>query len=156
MPRGKWYSLLKEKGKCTACGVRNAELDRVLCIICIEKSRERAKKYNKTVKVKQQKAAYRKAHPRKYDRERERERAYRIRQRILKLGGNKCVRCGMDDWRTLQVDHVAGGGCREARVKDLGVTLIAHMFVLGKLQVLCANCNWIKRYENSEHRQRAT
>lgn len=68
---------------------------------------------------------------------------------IEKLGG-KCVRCGFDDWRALQFDHVNGGGNRggaRGRVHYLRRLIDA---VNGELQLLCANCNCIKRYECGE------
>ena len=77
-------------------------------------------------------------------------RALRL-QVIAHLGGC-CVRCGFADWRALQVDHVLGGGLRARRE---GNVYWIYSDVLkdktGKYQLLCANCNWIKRYENDEH-----
>jgi len=77
-----------------------------------------------------------------------------LKMRVIKVLGGKCKRCGITDWRVLQVDHVNGGGTREAKVLKLKargfyqhVLKNAHS---GKYQLLCANCNWIKRYENHE------
>jgi hypothetical protein len=75
---------------------------------------------------------------------------------LLKLGG-KCVRCGFSDARALQIDHVNGGGAKEDRGRNGGSRgLILYYRVLrdtgGTFQLLCANCNWIKR---SESRQEA-
>jgi len=74
------------------------------------------------------------------------------RLRALEILGNKCVRCGFSDWRALQIDHIKGGGVREAKEHDAWYSL--QQVLRGnteKYQCLCANCNWIKKYENSEH-----
>lgn len=70
------------------------------------------------------------------------------------LLGNKCVKCGFSDRRALQIDHIKGGGIKERRI---GNTRQFHRKVLTsvkksehKYQLLCANCNWIKRFENGE------
>lgn len=69
--------------------------------------------------------------------------------------GGRCVRCGFSDIRALQVDHVNGHGRRElATVTSRNAyykTVLAHP---ERYQLLCANCNWIKRAENAEHRWR--
>ena len=74
------------------------------------------------------------------------------RRKVLELLGNKCVKCGFTDIRALQVDHIDGGGAKEKRLLK---TLPMYRKILktkGKgYQLLCANCNWIKRYENGEH-----
>lgn len=72
-----------------------------------------------------------------------------------KLGG-KCVRCGINDWRVLQVDHVKSNGREELRT--LGNTRGIYKRVLtlpieqlnSEYQLLCANCNWVKMYEQNE------
>jgi len=71
---------------------------------------------------------------------------------IAALGG-KCSRCGIDDWRVLQIDHITGGGNRKlirtiCRSKYHGVVVAEAQS--GTYQLLCANCNWIKRYELRE------
>lgn len=75
---------------------------------------------------------------------------------LQKLGG-KCLICGWDDWRALQIDHIHGGGCKEKR--ESGVTGINYLLrllddpeLVNKYQLLCANHNWVKRYENNEVR----
>jgi hypothetical protein len=73
------------------------------------------------------------------------------RQKLIEHLGGKCVRCGFSDARALQVDHVHGGGVVELRQKTWQTH---HKDILadttGKYQVLCANCNWIKRHEQNE------
>lgn len=69
------------------------------------------------------------------------------------LGGAICGKCGFSDRRALQFDHINGGGGRHRRslrsgsayylmLKSMNVDQIRATF-----QVLCANCNTIKREE---------
>jgi hypothetical protein len=75
------------------------------------------------------------------------------------LGGPRCSHCGYDkDIRALQIDHVNGDGhaYRKANKTMNGVAF--YKFVVetkGKgLQVLCANCNTIKKFECKEYRHK--
>lgn len=82
--------------------------------------------------------------------------ALRLKQRkeiFQLLGGAKCVRCGFTDMRALQIDHVKGGGFKELK----GVKSLAAYYKLiranpRRYQVLCANCNQIKKVEENEVR----
>lgn len=80
-----------------------------------------------------------------------------LRAKVMELlGGNppKCVRCGFSDVRCLQIDHINGGGSEQRR--HLGSVAILN-YVLKhpkEFQLLCANCQWKKRYENKEHGRR--
>lgn len=77
-----------------------------------------------------------------------------LRRAALAGLGGKCVSCGIADIRVLQIDHVNGGGSKERK----GVGPRTHLQrVLRSIangerhyQLLCANCNWIKRHENRE------
>lgn len=79
----------------------------------------------------------------------------RHREVIMRLGG-KCSVCGIDDFRCLQIDHIHGGGSKE--IRGFRDTYGYHVALLrlpenelrAKYQLLCANCNWIKRYEQNE------
>jgi len=81
----------------------------------------------------------------------------RIRQRNTTLDamGGKCSSCGFSDFRALQIDHVNGDGKNE-RKNPTGRSyyekvLQSFLKKEGKYQLLCANCNWIKRHENKEY-----
>ncbi len=66
---------------------------------------------------------------------------------ISKLGG-KCS-CGYSDHRALQIDHVDSTGANERKVLN-GIPFLNKVLKeieSGKYQVLCSNCNWIKRAE---------
>jgi hypothetical protein len=78
----------------------------------------------------------------------------RMRQAVLDLLGGKCAGCGIDDPRILQVDHLNGDGHHERKHFSPSVRqkMVLESFSRGekRYQLLCANCNWIKRVENHE------
>lgn len=73
---------------------------------------------------------------------------------IISLLGGKCEECGETDLRVLQLDHRNGGGSKERR--EIGDPSIVFKMVLEGLldirryNLLCANCNWVKRSEQNE------
>ena len=66
-------------------------------------------------------------------------------------GSMKCAFCGFDDIRALSIDHIDGGGAPHRRMtgNDVYGWLKRNGFPEG-YQVLCANCQWIKRQVNRE------
>lgn len=72
------------------------------------------------------------------------------RLRIIEHLGGVCGRCGIDDWRVLQVDHVLGGGRQERLSSTSGDRYYDEIMESppGKYQLLCANCHQIKHYED--------
>ena len=85
----------------------------------------------------------------------------RNRERLFQLLGDKCVICGFSDKRALEFDHINGGGSKQRRIlrdsnkymsnKDIhGYYIRRPELAKKELQVLCANCNRIKRCENNE------
>lgn len=77
----------------------------------------------------------------------------KARQDIFNLLGNKCAHCGNTDPRVLQIDHKNGGGRKDTQNQRNSQAYYRKVLKLGSssYQLLCANCNWIKRYENHEH-----
>jgi len=77
----------------------------------------------------------------------------KIRNTILMHYSNgtlKCARCGFDDIRALDIDHINNKA--EDR-KKFGKNVYCFYIELAKklpdgYQVLCRNCNWIKHIEN--------
>lgn len=85
---------------------------------------------------------------------------------LVVLLGGKCVcnsiscwhigQCGLGDLRLLQIDHVNGGGNKERQKKYTSTPVMYRHYLIHpdearqKLQILCANCNWVKRHENNE------
>lgn len=85
-----------------------------------------------------------------------RNRNKKKRIELLKLLGSKCVKCGFSDWRALQIDHVNGGGLAEHKKYGGSIyKLIRRKVIEGSkdYQLLCANCNNIKKFENKECRR---
>jgi len=77
------------------------------------------------------------------------------RRKLLDLLGGKCAHCGFTDYRALQIDHIEGGGMKD--IRSFGNMRTYYKNVMNdktaKYQILCANCNWIKRHENNENRK---
>ena len=96
---------------------------------------------------------------REYFRQYQNDKNREWRTRVLAHLGGKCVRCGFTDERALQVDHVRGDGYLDGRHRIgnrmAGSSSTYYRRVVadttGRYQLLCANCNWIKRVENKEH-----
>lgn len=71
-------------------------------------------------------------------------------------GGTKCCKCGFNDIRALSIDHINGGGNlhrRELFGKNAGGQFYNWLRNNGYptgFQVLCMNCQFIKRHENKE------
>lgn len=108
---------------------------------------------------------YRKKYP---ERQRKWNRNYiqNLRMEIITLLGGKCsnpnclVPNGCSDVRCLQIDHVKGGGLKERKEIGAGNSKY-YKFVLTKIkagskdyQLLCANCNWIKRIEDIKSKRK--
>ena len=79
------------------------------------------------------------------------------RQKVVELLGGKCKRCGFADSRALQIDHINGGGYQEIKKnfakRRYRLVLESVENKENKYQLLCANCNWIKRYEDKEKKE---
>jgi len=121
-----------------------------LCVKCWEKIIR-----NKTPKRKK----WQKEH-RENNRERVRENDtkynHNLRQKVVDALGGECKKCGFRDIRALQIDHINGGGYQEIkRFSAKGrykLVLESIERKENKYQLLCANCNWIKRFEDKEVR----
>jgi hypothetical protein len=82
-----------------------------------------------------------------------------LRQKVLDKFGRRCNNpaCqwlnldgtrGCTEERCLQVDHVHNGGNKERKnIKYIDYYKLILKDETGKYQLLCANCNWIKRKE---------
>lgn len=85
--------------------------------------------------------------------ERARKKWSDIKTEVYRLLGDKCIRCGFTDIRALQIDHVNGGGLKGKRGTPKSYYMLVRESIKRgeqKYQLLCANCNWIKAYENHE------
>lgn len=80
-----------------------------------------------------------------------RERREKARREIIEFLGGKCVGCGYDkDWRAMCIDHVHGDGCLERKQYAPNAIYPLVRKNPKRYQLLCANCNQIKAYENGE------
>lgn len=76
-------------------------------------------------------------------------------QALQKLCGEpvKCCKCGFSDFRALAIDHINNDGAEERKSGLRSNNLCRYILKLSdekarkRYQVLCANCNWIKRVE---------
>jgi hypothetical protein len=77
------------------------------------------------------------------------ERYYALKARVYEVLGNVCNLCGFKDHRALQIDHVENNGYKERQAKLRTVSFYIKIIKNGTdgYQLLCANCNWIKRAE---------
>jgi hypothetical protein len=69
---------------------------------------------------------------------------------LVNFLGSKCVKCGFSDMRALQLDHIHDDGAKQ-RHEFNGAVRMYNFYIKNPkitkrtLQVLCANCNTIKR-----------
>lgn len=84
-------------------------------------------------------------------RKRVRESHRKLRDKIKILLGYKCVSCGFSDPRALEIDHKNNNGNKERKQFS---TYGYYKHILSQIesgskdyQLLCSNCNAIKRYE---------
>lgn len=110
----------------------------------LQKNKARVRKTSK---------AYRLSHPEQF-REYRKKSGEKLRNQVLEILGNKCVKCGFLDRRALQIDHIHGGGHKERKLVSYRTI---YRFIrnnpklaLEKYQLLCANCNAIKRHFQGE------
>jgi hypothetical protein len=88
-----------------------------------------------------------------------RERNRKIKEEVMRYYSPelKCLRCGFSDIRALSIDHLDGKGA-EHRRKLSGLKRGGRIFYSwfkknnypSGFQVLCMNCQFIKREENNE------
>lgn len=91
----------------------------------------------------------------------QKEKMSRVKARLFDILGRKCsnpkclVLGGCTDVRCLQFDHINGGGTKE--IREMGNSQMYRYYAdhpeeaKKRIQILCANCNWIKRHENKEN-----
>jgi len=77
------------------------------------------------------------------------------RLKVINHLGGKCIKCNYSkDTRALVLDHINSDGKQDrirlgSRISRYYVNHLEEAKI--KLQVLCANCNLIKSFENKEH-----
>ena len=85
-----------------------------------------------------------------------RESYLKLRHAAIQHLGGKCRACGYSqDERALQIDHVNGDGRAQRKELSNRQILRAALADAGRcFQLLCANCNQIKRFDEEEHGDR--
>jgi hypothetical protein len=85
-----------------------------------------------------------------------RRRVAATRLKIVSLLGEACCKCGFSDLRALAIDHKNGGGTKEREVGGGYYAMVLRKVESGSgdYQLLCFNCNQIKKHENGEERFR--
>jgi len=82
---------------------------------------------------------------------------HKRRADIIAFFGGQCARCGETDFRVLQMDHIHGGGAAERRAGKMTLQqrwrfITDHPDAARqKFQLLCANCNCIKQWDEHEY-----
>jgi len=73
---------------------------------------------------------------------------------VFAIFGDKCVRCAFADPRALQLDHIHRAREKRGKAGRSGSALYRQIMLgqrnLSDFQLLCANCNAIKKIENDE------
>ena len=71
-------------------------------------------------------------------------------------GEIKCCRCGFTDIRALSIDHINGGGTNHRKVLNRSGESFYRWLKMNNypegFQVLCMNCQWLKKAEKREYR----
>lgn len=101
---------------------------------------------------------FRKNNPEK-TRQYSRTKTTNTKRRAFALYGSKCKKCEFTDSRALQIDHINGvpEGLRRMPANPhrggikLYMAILSGRYPMSDFQLLCANCNWIKRFENKEY-----
>lgn len=75
-----------------------------------------------------------------------RAREYRahLKEKCIELLGKQCS-CGIDDQEVLQIDHKHDNGSEERQDLSPRQLLCRILKFPEEYQILCANCNWLKR-----------
>lgn len=145
--------------------INNKEKYRELMHTYYNLNKDKIKKYSKEYyeKVKKErmpiwKIKSKKRYLKNRDSSLSKAREHHKKQRIeflIKIGECKCRICGFSDWRALQIDHVNGDGFIERKKYGGAITRKQQTKLIEEnpqnYQILCCNCNWIKKYENKEH-----
>lgn len=160
---------LAEKKRCSRCWKTKSKehffLDETKvcglssqCRDCVQERANEWKQKNPE-KVKEEKDIYRSQH-KEWLRDRHAKQRYETKASIIDKLGGSCKRCGFSDHRALQFDHINGDGAKERNsegfdwwswVKKLDTMTIEDLS--NRIQILCANCNQIKRIEDHEYGQ---
>lgn len=154
-----WYEGHLDAGFCKSCRLNTYKKPPQDCVepkhsIYYKKRRDVNNSYRKKIRA---------IDPTKYNEpadkrnKRLRTKMQEKRKSILELLGNKCSKCGFNDLRALQIDHINGGGGKERAQKGWQYRNYLYSLsseqIISKYQCLCANCHAIKTTEEIWKRQ---
>lgn len=114
-----------------------------------QKNKEHARKYKREMMKR-----LRASNPEKY-REQSRKAKAKLKDMVFEVHGRQCARCGFSDIRALTLDHILNNGAEER--KAIGERGIYRRAVKTQhkeeYQILCMNCQFIKRVEARRQNQ---
>lgn len=116
-------------------------------------ARERLKRRSEKYKARRREHYHKNIHRfRAKTREHHRKKYLELKRAVLERLGGKCNQCGESRVPVLQIDHVHGNGCAERRAVSSAFRFLRKVLTdeTGSYQLLCCNCNWMKRHENNE------
>lgn len=127
------------------------------------KHQEYKKQYQQSQKYKATLKSYSQSdHGKRKHRENERQRRRLIKEQVIhhySNGAMHCSGCGFDNIKALTIDHIFGGGNQHRKqINSKGggefyTWLRKNQYPEG-FQVLCMNCQFIKKIDNLEHSNR--
>lgn len=94
-----------------------------------------------------------------YSQRRSREVKLEVLRHYSKNGGEPtCAKCGFSDVRALSIDHILGGGNQHRLEENVAAGTHFYQWLRKQdypkgYQVLCMNCQFIKRHTNKEWRE---
>jgi len=127
-----------------------------------EKNKEYEARRDKAKRRKWEKAyrAKYKVHFRELARQARFKRYWKARKAIVDALGGKCIKCGFNDFRALEIHHKLGGGGEERKKYGNGIQLNDYRYYRDMLkhpddlELLCSNChsilNWDKKHPEVE------
>lgn len=128
---GKLVILMPKSKPIVTCHPMEKHHAHGLCVNCYQKQHQPYVKYNKKYRQ-------------------------RNKEKLFALFGARCNFCGFSDIRALQLDHIHRSKFPRGHTFRSGAALYAAIlrgqFNLNEFQLLCANCNWIKKIEEKEHK----
>ena len=114
-----------------------------LCHNCYDRKLYHTNNEYRKRKLKREKI-YRELDPERYKRKKRME-GHRLRVKgltIIGRGSVKCVNCGCDDWRLLEINHMKGGGRQEVKdSKQFFRQIINGKRNIDDLELRCKPCN---------------
>lgn len=85
-----------------------------------------------------------------------------LREKVIEFFGSRCMNpnClvpgGCSDKRCLQIDHIQAIGKDRLVGAELYLDILESPTSKERYQLLCANCNWIKKHDKKETRGNVT